>query len=201
MPHLPINLDLLQKDTLEKIIPLDIQHIKPIEIKFQGDRAHEKPQPTHKTPSVPQKTSQKDTGLKPSHELSQEELDKYLQEYYSKDMSNAYQPVIETGFKPIRPKTKNPITQPVPPNTYKSGKKPQSTPGLKHFSTKQNPNSNYGSKFNSRLLKTNYGYPYVPLVQQTLNGNRQKAELTRLYRSASNNGYTRYAKRVSYQEV
>ncbi|XP_019773439.1 uncharacterized protein LOC109546771 isoform X1 [Dendroctonus ponderosae] len=207
LPHLPIDLNLLQKDTLEKIIPLDIQPIKPIEIKFQEERAHEKPtiqsHPTHNTPIVPKKTSQKDNAMKPSHELSQEELNKYLQEYYSKDisMSNSHQPVIETGFKPIRPKTKNPITQPVAPNTYKSGKKPQSTPGLKHFSTKPNANSNYASKFNSRLPQTSYGYPYMPLVKQTLTGNRQKAELTRLYRSASNNGYTRYAKRVSYQDV
>ncbi|XP_066156444.1 uncharacterized protein [Euwallacea fornicatus] len=211
LPHLPVDLSLLQKASMEKIIPLDIQEINPVEIQLHHEDS------TKKTIST-----------KPS-ELTQEELDKFLAEYYATNNKRTSQPVIETGFKPIQPATK-PMTSTFQqiPNTFKSGKKPQTTPGLKHYSTKT---YNYGIKFNTRLPKNNQGqghayspkvkqtltadrhktgpaqhlqdqgqgYAYQPKLKQTLTADRHKAELTRLYRSTSNNGYTRYAKRVSYE--
>lgn len=212
VPHLPIDLNLLQKESsLEKIIPLDIQTVKPIEIQLKEENEEAQYETKTTTGLVPQqyqkKNSPKDTGMEPSHELSQEELNRYLAEYYASNENDiSQQPTIETGFKPIKAQTRNPITQPMIPNTFKSNKKTQTTPGLRHFTSKNNHNNNsnnYGKQFNARIPKTHYSYPhyYWPRQNNGYAADRQKAELTRLYRSASNSGYTRYAKRVSYEEV
>ncbi|XP_050307179.1 uncharacterized protein LOC126743938 [Anthonomus grandis grandis] len=188
----PVELNLVHhRDAVEKVVPLVVEPVNPIEVTLkEGEVYEEDPEPV-------QKTSSQDQGVEPSHELSQEELNKYLAEYYAKN-EIASQPNLETGFKPIRPKTKNPITQPVIPNTFKSNKMPQTTPGLRHYASKNN--NNYGHRYTSaRMPKTGYSfYPYPSYGVRMLNNHVQNAELNRLYRKTSNDGFTRYARRVRY---
>ncbi|CAG9771544.1 unnamed protein product [Ceutorhynchus assimilis] len=182
----------------EKDLPnIDIEQINPDEIEIKegevyGEDSRDFQTTTTSTASKP-KNSQKDEGINPSHQFSREEIDKYLATYYTSSKANDItQPVVESGFKPIRPKNKNIITQPMIPNTFESNKRPHTTPGLGQFSSK----SNYGAKFSSRIPKTNYRHSFWPIPSHPYAKDMQKTELTRLYRRSSNNGYTRYAKQL-----
>ncbi|XP_063922675.1 pupal cuticle protein Edg-84A-like [Zophobas morio] len=98
---LPVDLHLV-KQTTEKIIPLDISQLHPVEI---------------------------DLSQHTTHELSTDELRKFLSEYYRVGFDGLNQPQLETGFKPI----KNGVTV---AQTFKSAKKPATTPGLRNYSSK-----------------------------------------------------------------
>lgn len=65
---------------------------------------------------------------------SQEDIDHYLLDYYqSHRFENVHNPQLESGFKPIKPTN---------PQTFRSNKKPASTPGLRNFASKGRPLSN-----------------------------------------------------------
>ncbi|RZC38307.1 Chitin bind 4 domain containing protein, partial [Asbolus verrucosus] len=110
---LPIDLSLI-KQTTEKLIPIDVSQLNPVEI------------------DLSQQT------LQPARELSHEELNKFLQEYYSSGLESLNQPQLETGFKPIIKSQSQ---------TYKSNKKPPSTPGLRNFSSKNKPRVYSGVRY------------------------------------------------------
>ena len=192
-----MDINLFKKDALEQLIPLDVNVVKPKEVTISDKDSYKlinhvqyEIKPTTVSPKT---VSQKDTSLEPSHELSQDEIQKYLSDFYATD-DDGYKPVvIESGFKPIKPQIKIPKTQ---PNTFRSNKQPQTTPGLRHYSTKSN--INYGGKFTSRIPKINYGHSYWPSSQQYNNSDRKRAELTRMYRRVSNNGYTRYDRHIRF---
>lgn len=175
VPQLPIDLSLLKTDTTEQVVPLDVSLIKPVEIDLSKSYASSK---------TPFKYSEKDTTIQPSHELSKEELQKFLENYYQ----------VENGFKPIRSKPENIITQPNIPQTYKSNKKPMQTPGLR----------NYSSKVGKLKQQSRHVVPmdveYPATNNEDSREDKHRAEFAKLYRTASNNGYIRYAKRVTYEE-
>lgn len=110
--RLPIDLNFV-KQTTEKIIPIDISQLHPVEIDLSQ----------HTSP----------------HELSREELRKFLQEYYQSGFETLNKPQLEGGFKPLKPTP--------PRQTYKSNKKPITTPGLRNFASK-------GTKYHSRHHQT-----------------------------------------------
>ncbi|CAH1169201.1 unnamed protein product, partial [Phyllotreta striolata] len=130
-PELPVDLSLIKNTPIE---PVDVSLINPIEVNI---RTHQ--QSVHKN-----KYSEQDTSLQPSHELTRDEIAKYLQEYY-KNQGLLNEPEIEGGFKPVRTKSKETFTQPLP-GTYKSNKKPVTTPGLSTYSSNQH-RSGYHSKY------------------------------------------------------
>jgi hypothetical protein len=109
---LPIDLNLI-KQTTEKIIPIDISQLHPVEI---------------------------DLSQHSTHELSTEELRKFLREYYQSGLESLNQPQLETGFKPIKP-------QVTIPQTYKSNKKPVTTPGLRNFASKSKQRVRGGARY------------------------------------------------------
>lgn len=174
--QLPIDLSVLKGlkgDTVEQVVPIDVSLIKPVEIDLSKYAAS----------NTEHKYSDKDTAIQPSHELSKEELQKYLNNYLQ----------VEHGFNPIKSKPHNIITQPNVPQTYKTNKKPVTTPGLKNYSSKTGR-----IKAHSRhMVPVDFGYPASN--DDDSREDQHRAEFTNLYRTASNNGYYRYAKRVTYE--
>ncbi|KAL1497021.1 hypothetical protein ABEB36_008052 [Hypothenemus hampei] len=157
---IPVDLNILQQDNSEMIVPLEIESIKPIEIQVKKQK-----------PVASQKSSIKNTPIKPNQELSQEDLNKFLAEYYA--MNDQPKVVMETGFKPITAPT---VSQPIIPNTFKSNKKPQTTPGLKTYSS--NSNNKY------RLVR----------------GKNQGNSNVAIHRGAVQNPRIRYSRRIIYDE-
>ncbi|XP_008192993.2 uncharacterized protein LOC656428 [Tribolium castaneum] len=100
--RLPVDLNFV-KQTTEKIVPIDVSQLYPIEIDL-SQQAN-------------------------PHELTQEELRKFLREYYNSGLETLNQPQLEHGFKPIKPI--KPARQ-----TYKSNKKPVTTPGLRNYASR-----------------------------------------------------------------
>ncbi|CAH1117868.1 unnamed protein product [Phaedon cochleariae] len=122
-PQLPVDLNLIKT---EQVVPVDVSLVNPVEIDV---------------------TDQKKYSAQPSHELSQEELSRFLQEYY-KSSKVTNEPLLEHGFKPIR----SGVTQPIP-GTFDSKKKPASTPGLSTFSSKKQAQHKLRVNSNRRLPK------------------------------------------------
>ncbi|XP_023313020.1 uncharacterized protein LOC111693111 [Anoplophora glabripennis] len=179
VPQLPVDINFIKKNPLEQVIPVDVSVVNPIEVDL--------------------------SETQPSYELTQQELNKYLENYYKSNKEN--EPVMESGFHPLRSTTKTTVNQSATPQTYKSNKKPATTPGLKHYSTNkfaQNINSYSlrGSKFhqfNTQKAPPRPPYQYVYPLYQDSRGERHKPEVSRLYRSAPiNNGYVRYAKHINF---
>lgn len=123
---LPVDLSLLKQDSSEELFPLDVSLIKPIEIDLSKSANYN---------AISQKIVQsggsfisqgipKNHAPEPIKELSQEQLAKYLTEYYKT--------AGEDEFRPITQKT---------PQTYRSGKKPVTTPGLKNYSSQSDYSS------------------------------------------------------------
>ncbi|KAL3283007.1 hypothetical protein HHI36_006164 [Cryptolaemus montrouzieri] len=193
--HLPVNLNLLHNS--EGKIPVDVSLLSPINIDLthllkQHQNTEEEEEVT--TPDSPVKYSIKDNSIQPSHQFTREEVDKLLEDFKNNKLS---EPVYETGFVPITTKPNHVITQPMLPNTYKSNLKVNSTPGLKHFS----------SRGNSKFKRNKYeAFPHgsqkiLPLFYPTgeLRKETHRSEYTRLYRSAPNrNPYVRYAKHIRF---
>lgn len=190
LPELPIDLSLIKNSPIE---PVDVSLINPVEVNINTKTSYKN------------KYSEKDTSLQPSHELTEEEIGNFLKEYYKNNHSVA-EPEIEGGFKPIKTKAKNTFTQPIP-NTFKSNKKPASTPGLSSYSS-GNHNKNHGHHIrrNPKLSQTDvqkafvqmpHFHYYVP--KEDLLEEQKKANIAKLYRSLSS-GYYRYAKHVNYEE-
>lgn len=193
LENLPVDLDFLQKNPLEKIVPEEIQVIKPVEISLIDNRntkakvdntVHNRPakrQPV--VPYTPQKVLPNNRP-KPT-EPTIKTVPKNV--------------VVESGFKPMR--TNNNLnSHSVVRNSYQPEKKPQNTPGLKHFSTTLDNNKRYNNNNNQK--KVNYEYNYLPIGRKGFGGrDRPRTELTRLYRSANKDGYTRYAKRILLEGV
>lgn len=203
MPQLPVDLSLL-KPNLEQVV--DISVIKPIEVNVNQDDYKSKEQIYQQQ----QKFSNPDTEIQSSHELTEEELKKYIEEYYSASNKPIVEPQTESGFKPIRNKQKGTISQPNVPSvsqTFRSNKKPTTTPGLGNYSSQYK--SPAYTKYNSRYPKVHYRgqnvpqtspYDYGVVNHGELKNDRKRNERARLYRSVPNKGYVRYAKHISYEE-
>lgn len=203
IPPLPVDLSLL-KPNLGQV--LDISVINPVEVDIeQGEYGKVK----HKNKDHPdkQKFSVPEASLQPSHELSQEELKKYIDEYYSATSKPIVDPKIETGFKPLRNKPNNVIIQSSSPQTYRTNKKPSTTPGLGSYSSQTK--APIYTKYPSRYPKYQYRGQTVPQTSQyeygagnylDLRHEKKRHEGSRLYRSTPNTGYVRYAKHVNYEK-
>lgn len=200
MPQLPVDLSLV-KPNLDHVV--DVSVIKPVEIDVNQDE-FEAARHKFQEFQEKQKFSVQDTTIQPSHELSQDELRKYLQEYYNAiNTKPVPQHQIDTGFKPIRNKPKDSFTQPIVPQTYRSNKKPSTTPGLSSFSSKYKAPSY--TKYNPRYPKVMYRGQEVPQLSPDTNENyrqrnRRKTEMAKLYGAMPSNGYVRYAKHISYEQ-
>ncbi|CAH0557211.1 unnamed protein product [Brassicogethes aeneus] len=186
-------LSLYNANSKEKVVPIDVSYVKPLEIDLT--HAPYEPQDSKKI-----NYSIKDTTVVPSHELSQEELSKFLTEYYSSGRNKISEPFYETGFQPIKSKPDNQITQ---PNVLQSYKKPvKTTPGLRNFATSQK-NTVY-HKYGSRTPK----YDVVPqrsshvpvqvlIPKEIVREESHKSQFTRLYRQPVNSNL-RYGLRMRY---
>lgn len=201
MPQLPVDLTLL-KPNVDHVV--DVSVIKPVEVNVHQDEfetARQKYQEFQNS----QKYSIPDTTIQPSHELTQEELKKYLKEYYEATNKPIMEPQVESGFKPIRSQPKDTFTQPNVPQTYRSNKKPSTTPGLGTYSSKYKSPA-YTKKNPARHQKNSYRGQDLPqlssygIASYGEVSDRRKSDVTRLYRALPNNGFVRYAKHVSYDE-
>ncbi|KAJ8918349.1 hypothetical protein NQ315_008043 [Exocentrus adspersus] len=201
VPQLPVDISLLKKSNLEHVIPVDVSVINPIEIDIsEKDSSKTKYDTVHQD----QNGYNSERDIQPSYELSQQELNKYLENYYNTNKLN--EPVMEGGFTPIKHVSKETTNQANNPQIYKSNKKPVTTPGLKHYSSNKFQNVN---KHSSRIPKSEHAGVHRPPVRvprqyvfpHELREERHKAEITRLYRAAPyDTGYVRYAKHLSYQQ-
>lgn len=189
LENLPVELDFLQKNPLEKIVPEEIQVIKPVEIslidnhntKVKVDNSvHNRPAKRQQKPVVPYKPEKVLPNNRPKPtEPTIKTVPKNV--------------VVESGFKPMRPLNSHSVVR----NSYQ----PQNTPGLKHFSTTLDNNKRYNNN-NNNQKKVNYEYNYLPIGRKGFGArDRPRTELTRLYRSANKDGYTRYAKRIRLDGV
>lgn len=213
MPQLPVDLSLL-KPNLQQV---DVSLIKPVELNIH-ENEFEKANQKYKNYQEKYNFSVPDPNVQTSHELSPEELQKFLQEYYASASKPIVEPQSESGFRPMRnkpnavvqpsdtyafnkPSAAYTYNQPSATQTYRSNKKPATTPGLGSYSSQINPNA-YG-KFNPRYTKIKYRGQVVPQTSQyeygAKYGEKRRSEISRLYRSLPSNGYVRYAKHISYE--
>lgn len=198
VPQLPVDLSVL-KPHLE---PVDVSVIKPVELNVHQNQ-YEQAKQNYKEYQEKNKFSIPD--IQPSYELSQAELDKFLKEYYAASTKPVVYPQAETGFKPIRNKA-NFISQPTVPQTYKSNKKPPTTPGLGKYSSQNIPTA-YTVQNNYKYYVPNYKAQRFPTVSQpqyeyggVKYGILKRSDIARLYQSLPSNGYVRYAKHISYED-
>lgn len=197
--HLPVDLSLLKPDPTEQILPIDVSLISPIEIDFStskeyaainqkiaesgfggGSGGEQSP------PKQAEEGAEKPTAAgEKEQELTQEELSKFLMDYYSNEYKKAEE-------EQRRPAAKNRI-----PQTYKSNKRPVTTPGLINYSTQAGysyptPQTKFPKQTYDRR---NSGGPIT--FPPTVEGNN---DLKRTYRRLARNGYVRYAKTVSFED-
>lgn len=145
--RLPVDLSLLKKGSHQKIYPVDVSLIKPVEIDLNKD--------------------------KQTQELSQEELKKFLDDYYK----NEYAAPVE----PFRP-------------SVQTFKRPVTTPGLSTYSTRPG-----GYSYQRPLTNDRRGS--VRPVQFPPSPNEPRNdELKRVLRRIANNGFVRYARKITYEE-
>lgn len=185
---LPVDIGLIDP-TFQDIIPVDISLIKPVEIDLnqkQLDFQEQKKQLLKYTTI--------DTTTQATQELSKEELNKYLENYYKV----ITEPKLETGFRPIKPSPK-PTVAPKPsiPQTYKSNKKPVVTPGLSNYSSR--PRSQHNLRYPLRHSKMSlFGSQIMPVYQYSTGTHLRDQEAPRLYRSTPKTGLYRYARQLRY---
>ncbi|KAF2896597.1 hypothetical protein ILUMI_09578 [Ignelater luminosus] len=182
IPKLPIDLSIFSGE--EKIIPVDVTKINPVEINLEEATVNS--QSFYLPQNLPLHPS-------PARELG----------IYFRDFTKLNEPLLEKGFKPLSTTTpKTAIAQTTSPNTFKSGKKPATTPGLGHYSTKSK------ERPRSLPIKT---YPYqgvhtrlMPLIfaKQLAELNNQdvlqKAEVFRLRPTKTKNGVVGYTTHVRF---
>lgn len=194
LENLPVELDFLQKNPLEKIVPEEIQVIKPVEISLI-DNHDTKVKVDNSVNNRPTKRQQKPVVPYTPKKVLPNNRPKPTEPTIKTVPKNV---VVESGFKPMR--TNNNLkSHSVVRNSYKPETKPQNTPGLKHFSTTFDNNKRYN---NNNQKNVNYEYNYLPIGRKGFGTReRPRTELTRLYRSANKDGYTRYAKRILLEGV
>nr|CAI5833970.1 unnamed protein product [Callosobruchus analis] len=199
--HLPVDLNLIKQNPLEKIVPLDVSVVKPDDVLVQHKVVPQQSASATKEEQTPEYSPQIDVSIQPSRELSQEEVNKFLATYYNKQHKLTNEPQIEHGFKPIIRRPSEPISQPSNPQTYRSHKQPNSTPGLSSYTSKyykiRNKHKTRGPRSNLARRQFMYQYP----INEEIREERHKAEITRLYRSLPADGYVRYAKHVSIEHI
>lgn len=150
--ELPIDLSLLKQG--QNAFPVDVSLIKPIEI----DLSNQSQEPEQ------------------NKELSQEELKKFLDDYYK----NEYKIAGEDEFRPI--------AKPAVTEAPKEVRKPITTPGLRNFSTQSGysyPKPAYDRRSSVRPVQ----FPPV-----------EEEPLKKTMRRMANSGYVRYAKTVRYDD-
>lgn len=179
--QLPVDVNLI-KSNVEEVV--DVSLIKPIEVNVNRNQFDQTKQES--IAAVPE------TNFQPSQELSSEELNKFLQEYYA--TTPASKPILETqtemGFTPIRNKPSPVISESSSPYTFRTNKRPPTSPGLGRYSSQHGYQGI--NKYSPTYTKFNYKTQGVP---QGYNSGKLA-----LYRSPSNNGYLRYAKHISYED-
>ncbi|KAG5870473.1 hypothetical protein JTB14_030327 [Gonioctena quinquepunctata] len=201
IPSLPIDLSLLKSDSAEKVVPVDVRVIKPIEVDVNESKYE--PVDYKAGHQKQQQYSYRDKAIQPSHELSQEELTKYLREYY-KNKSTTSKPLLETGFKPIKSNPGVVFNQSSIPGTFDSNKKPVTTPGLSTYSSKQNfrrPSYRYNQRLHQskgRKTPPRVPYHYYANVDRGSTEEGSIPGISRLYRTLPNSGYITYAKHIHY---
>nr|CAI5823780.1 unnamed protein product [Callosobruchus analis] len=134
--HLPVDLNLIKQNPLENIVPLDVSVVKPDDVLVQHKVVPQQSASATKEEQTSEYSPQIDVSIQPSRELSQEEVNKFLATYYNKQHKLMNEPQIEHGFKPIIRRPSEPISQPSNPQTYRSHKQPNSTPGLSSYTSK-----------------------------------------------------------------
>ncbi|CAG9838988.1 unnamed protein product [Diabrotica balteata] len=195
VPELPIDLSVIKGSHVE---PVDISVLNPVEINLKN--------PEESKHFQSYKYSSKDVSVQPSHELTEAEIRKYLQDYYQQNNDVPSDPHVETGFKPIKSKSKDSITQPNIPGTFTSNKKPKTTPGLSTYNTKGVQRTKHTRRkpkvtpnyFQTTAVQAPSFHYYFP-PEEAAPG-KDSIDVTRLYRSLPNRGYVRYAKNVQYQQ-
>lgn len=108
-------------------------------------------------------------------------------------------PQIETGFKPIQEREH--YLKPIIPNTYRSYKKPKTTPGLRNYSTHRH-------KYKVPAVTTRLEYPVYHGALKSgpvqFPPNREdnvvyrKSAISRFYQTMANQGFI-YSKKIKYQ--
>ncbi|XP_050514574.1 uncharacterized protein LOC126889902 [Diabrotica virgifera virgifera] len=195
VPELPIDLSVIKGSHVE---PVDVSVLNPVEINLK-DLEESKQFHSHKY-------SAKDVSVQPSHELTEAEIRKYLQDYYLQNNDVPSDPYVETGFKPIKTKSKDTITQPNIPGTFTSNKKPKTTPGLSTYNTKgiqrtkhmrRKPKMAPNYYQTTAVQAPSFHYYFPP--EEAAPGKESK-DVTRLYRSLPNRGYVRYATYAQHQQ-
>lgn len=159
-----VDLSLLKQSLKEKIVPIDSSYLNPVEI----DLTHED-----------------NYSGKEAHALSEEEISKFLGDHYQTGVNGFSEPFLETGFKPILSKPSNAISKPNIPNTYRTNKKPITTPGLRNYRSRGN--------------KHDVPFHRSPFKREDVSSPKNKHTSARFYRS-DNNPYMRLKKKVTYED-
>ncbi|CAH1982742.1 unnamed protein product [Acanthoscelides obtectus] len=200
--RLPVDLNLIEQNSQETLVPLDVSAVEPENIVV-----HQKVVPQyHATPAPKEGTSPQysphvDVSIQPSRELSQEEINRFLESYYKNNKKPLSEPQIEHGFKPIRRRPSEPVPQASIAHTYSEPHKPVSTPGLSSYSSKyykvRNKHRIRGPRINPQRRHFMYQYP----ITEKISEERHSVEIPQLYRSLPADGYVRYAKHVSIETI
>lgn len=175
---LPVDIDYIKPK--HKLTHLDVSLIKPVEVDLSNLPNYQQEIETPKEPA--QKPA--DADWKPSHELTDEEIAKFVKEYYKNEGSK--ETYTDNGFRPLAPTY---LTS----QTYKSGKKPITTPGLKNYSSQKG----YGytpPKTNRLEYHRPAQKPSGPILFPPNYDSRIK---NRLYRNVPVYGRVRIARRFS----
>ncbi|KAJ8968021.1 hypothetical protein NQ317_005453 [Molorchus minor] len=184
---IPVDLNLLNKDSIEKMIPVDVTLINPVEINLGDKKPTHQPEPQ----SVLQKNDFERNNIKstiqPSQELSTEELDQYLTTYFQTEKPSS-KPILEGGFKPL----KSSVAPTLPtPQIYKTNKMPVTTPGLRNYSS-DSYQPTYIPRYKSpRLSRFN--------LERALLKESLSLETSRHERNVPNKrGYVTYSRNIRY---
>lgn len=177
--ELPVNIDYIKPN--HKLTHLDVSLLKPVEVDLTKLPNYQQEIETPKElPKIPS-----ETDWKPSHELTDEEIAKFVKEYYkNEEIKESY---ADNGFRPLSPTY-------LTTQTYKSGKKPATTPGLKNFSSLKggygyNPPKTNRLEYRRPAPKSSGPILFPPNYETRIKN--------RLYRNVPVYGRVRIAKRVS----
>lgn len=135
---LPVDLDYVKPEENFKHVPVDVSVIKPIELDltsvpdFNQDITLQHQQHHHEAAGPPK-------------ELSDEEVNEYLKEYYKNHQQEESEPsTTVAGFIP---------------NTFKTGKRPATTPGLLNYASSSDINETESYNYDPHLHGGQLEYP------------------------------------------
>ncbi|KAJ8935134.1 hypothetical protein NQ318_021919 [Aromia moschata] len=191
-PRLPVDINLLKTDGLHQMVPVDVSLINPVEIDLNQKEVENKYVPL-KYETIDQEQLEKNKSdqnrVQASHELTQEELNRYLALYYKNQGTS--EPVLQGGFKPYKTEE---ATMRIP-QTFRTNKKPMTTPGLSNYSSDKHM-GNIGLRNSFRPRRHEPGRSTLKRLYQTVSPANHDS--SSLYKGVMNNGYVRYARRIIY---